>query len=55
MNSHFTLSTYLDRAEYEKLEDGSYSGCIPVCPGVIAFANSLRDCDRSLRTGCFWA
>jgi len=48
------LSEYIDRAldkaEYEKLEDGSYSGCIPICLGVIAFASSLRDCERELRS-----
>jgi predicted RNase H-like HicB family nuclease len=40
----------LDRAEYEKLEDGSYSGSIPICRGVIAFADSLRDCEHELRS-----
>jgi len=40
----------LDRAEFEKLEDGSYSGSIPICPGVIAFAGSLRGCERELRS-----
>jgi predicted RNase H-like HicB family nuclease len=50
----YTLTTYLDsaldRAEYEKLEDGSYSGVIADCPGVVSFANSLRDCERELRS-----
>lgn len=50
----FVLSDYiesaLDQAEYEKLEDGSYSGSIPVCPGVIAFAGSLKGCERELRS-----
>jgi len=54
VNTHFVLSKYienaLDKAEYEKLEDSSYSGSIAVCPGVIAFANSLRDCERELRS-----
>ena len=54
MNPHFVLSEYiesaLDQAEYEKLEDGSYAGSIPVCPGVVAFAISLRDCERELRS-----
>ena len=53
MRTHDILSAYiesaLDKAEYEKLEDGTYSGSIPVCPGVIAFAGSLRDCERDLR------
>jgi predicted RNase H-like HicB family nuclease len=50
----YVLSEYidgaLDRAAYEKLEDGSFSGTISVCPGVIAFANTLRDCKRELRS-----
>jgi predicted RNase H-like HicB family nuclease len=50
----YILSEYienaLDRAEYEKLEDGSYAGSIPVCPGVIAFADSLRECEREVRS-----
>ena len=54
MNIDNVLSTYidgaLDRAEYEKLEDGSYAGSIPDCPGVIAFAGSLRNCGRGLRS-----
>jgi predicted RNase H-like HicB family nuclease len=54
VSTHYVLSEYietaLDRAEYEKLEDGTYSGSIPVCPGVIAFARSLRDCERELRS-----
>ena len=54
MTTHFVLSEYiesgLDQAEYEKLEDGSYSGSIPACPGVIAFADSLRACERELRS-----
>src|SRR5512147_1223322 len=37
LNTYYVLSEYienaLDKAEYEKLEDGSYSGSIPVCPG----------------------
>jgi predicted RNase H-like HicB family nuclease len=48
------LSEYIEgameRAEFEKLEDGSYSGSIPICPGVIAFAGSLRTCERELRS-----
>ncbi len=54
MSVHFVLSEYideaLDRAVYEKLEDGSYAGSIPDCPGVIAFAASLRDCGRELQS-----
>jgi predicted RNase H-like HicB family nuclease len=54
VSAHFILSEYidgaLDRAGYDKLEDGSYAGSIPACPGVIAFAGSLRECERELRS-----
>ncbi len=54
MSARFILSEYideaLDRAGYEKLEDGSYAGTIPDCPGVIAFAGSLRECERELQS-----
>lgn len=38
------------RAEYEEMEDGTYVGQIAACPGVITFANSLRECEDELRT-----
>ena len=48
MSTQGILSEYidgaLDKAEYEKLEDGSYSGCIPICLGV-----SLRELAQGLR------
>ncbi len=51
---NFILSEYLDsaleEAEYEKLEDGCYSGSIGVCPGVIAFADRLKSCEKELRS-----
>ena len=54
MSSHLVLEKYienaLDQAEYARFEDGSHSGSIPVCPGVIAFANSPGDCERELRS-----
>jgi predicted RNase H-like HicB family nuclease len=34
----------MTKAVYEKLEDGSYSGRIPPCPGVIAFGETLYQC-----------
>jgi hypothetical protein len=53
-NPRYVLSDYiesaLERAEFEKLEDASYSASIPVCPGVVAFAKTLKDCDRELRS-----
>jgi hypothetical protein len=50
----YILTEYLDRAMaqavYDKLGDGTYSGRIPPCPGVIAFAPSLRGCSEDLRS-----
>jgi predicted RNase H-like HicB family nuclease len=37
------------QATFDKLEDGSFSGQIPPCPGVVAFGRSLRDCETELR------
>jgi len=49
----FVMSDYvgeaLAQAAYEKLEDGSYAGRIPPCPGVVAFGTSLRECENELR------
>ena len=48
------LSSYvaeaMGQACYDKLEDGSFAGRIPVCPGVVAFAASLRDCEVELQS-----
>lgn len=53
MQTHYILSEYLSQAmaqaEYDKLEDHSFSGRIPPCPGVIAFGSSLRACEEELR------
>ena len=50
----FILSDYIDeamaQAEYEKLDDGSYSGRIPSCLGVLAFGATLRACEAELRS-----
>lgn len=54
MESHYVLTDYvdqaMDRAVYDKLEDGTFSGTIPDCLGVIAFADTLRACERELRS-----
>ena len=54
MNAQYILTEYLDRAiaqaEYDKLEDGSFSGRIASCKGVIAFGTSLRECEDELRS-----
>ena len=54
MARKFILSDYiasaLAQATYDKLEDGTFAGRIPACPGVIAFASSLRTCEEDLRS-----
>lgn len=50
----YVLSDYvaeaMAQAVYDKLEDGSYSGHIPSCQGVIAFGVSLRECEHELHS-----
>ena len=43
------INKAMSRAVYEKLEDGTYSGKIPQCPGVIAFGETLYQCQEELR------
>ncbi|MGI8556459.1 MAG: type II toxin-antitoxin system HicB family antitoxin [Pyrinomonadaceae bacterium] len=54
MKSRFILSEYLEKslaqAEYDKLEGGSFSGRIPNFKGVIAFGETLRNCENNLRS-----
>lgn len=38
------------RAVYDKLEDDTFAGRIPPCLGVIAFADTLRECEKELRS-----
>ena len=51
---NFVLSDYvieaLALATYDKLDDGTYAGRIPSCVGVIAFADTLRECENNLRS-----
>lgn len=50
----FILSKYVERAMahavYDKLEDGTFTGRIPQCKGVIAFGSSLHECENELRS-----
>ena len=54
MTAQFILTDYVDRAMaqavYDKLEDGTFAGKIPSCPGVLAFAETLRDCEAELHS-----
>ncbi len=53
MARDFILSDYvveaMAQATYDKLEDGTFAGRIPACPGVVAFGSSLRQCETELR------
>ncbi len=44
------IENALAQAEFDKLEDGSFSGRIPSCKGVIAFGKTLRECENELRS-----
>ncbi len=50
----YILSDYvheaMGQAVYDKLEDGSFAGRIPICVGVVAFGDTLRACQRELRS-----
>lgn len=54
MAKAFPLTDYIKRAmsyaTYAVLEDGSVVGRIPVCPGVLAFAETTKDCRVELRS-----
>ena len=54
MANEYILSGYIeaamDEAVYDKLEDDSFAGSIPDCTGVLAFASSLAECQRELRS-----
>jgi len=54
MAARHILSEYVTQAmaqaQYDKLEDGSFSARIPPCKGVIAFAATLRECQDELRS-----
>ncbi len=40
----------LSLAMYDKLADGTFSGRIPPCKGVVAFGATLRECQQELRS-----
>jgi predicted RNase H-like HicB family nuclease len=54
MEVRFVLSEYvkraMERALYDKLEDGTFSGVIPQCRGVLAFPETLRGCEAELQS-----
>ncbi len=54
MHRRYILSEYVEQAMaqavYDKLEDGTFTGRIPSCKGVIVFGVSLRECEDELRS-----
>jgi len=44
------INKAMSKAIYDKLEDGTYSGKIPQCPGVISFGKTLYKCQEELRS-----
>ena len=40
----------MSHAAYDKLEDNTFSGRIPACKGVIAFASTLYECEMELQS-----
>ena len=44
------INNAMTKAVYDKLEDGSFSGKIPLCPGVIAFGETLYQCEQELKS-----
>jgi hypothetical protein len=53
VNSQCILSEYIDGASegavFDKLEDGSFWGSIPICPGVVACSQAIRAREREVR------
>lgn len=54
MRKRYVLSEYVElamgQALYDKLEDNSFAGRIPTCPGVLSFARTLKECEEELRS-----
>ncbi len=54
MATRYVLTDYIERAmdqaSYDKLEDDTFAGWIPACPGVLSNAATLRECERELRS-----
>jgi len=54
VNGRYVLSEYMEAAMaaafYDKLEDGTFSGRIHECAGVVALGKSLRECEEELRS-----
>lgn len=40
----------MSSATFDKLDDGTFAGKIPSCQGVVAFGETLAECQRSLQS-----
>ena len=47
---HASLLGVTRKAVYDKLEDGTFVARIPPCQGVIAFGQTLRECEEGIRS-----
>jgi hypothetical protein len=54
MATGFVHTDYLKRAmaaaEYDKLDDSSCAGRIPVCPGALSLGKTLLECEEERRS-----
>lgn len=54
MAIRFILTDYVNQAlahaVYDKLEDGTFAGRIPLCKGVVAFGTTLHECQNELHS-----
>ena len=54
MVEKFVVTGYVEHAlaeaVFDKLDDGSFSGNIPSCKGVLSFGPTLRDCQQVLQS-----
>ncbi len=54
MDVHYVLTDYvkqaLAEADFDKLEDGTFTGQIYSCKGVVAFGPTLQQCQLELRS-----
>ena len=44
------INKAMSEATYDKLGESSFAGKIPQCPGVVAFGETLYQCQQELRS-----
>ena len=44
------INKAMSKAIYDKIETNSFSGKIPECPGVVAFGETLYQCQQELKS-----